>query len=362
MINNTAIAIGSGLVARDLNGGLPTNWQDQTTPSIDAEFADALSNFTLSAPTVESGFTVLSLVYKFQASVGHLLAIGDHGLLLDTAADRSLQFVVTNVVVNEITIDRPIDHVFPIATTLGRKTAIDMAVNGWGGAIGNERIFSVRSGATPSDFTRYILNMIHSSSGDDSLFGNLPALARGLVLRIKNGYSETVWTFKTNGDIRRFCFDVTYSDKAGPGVFGTSARMSFAGPEKHGVAHRISGTSVIQWLVQDDLTGLDGLWLVGQGHKTSTIDEPATAGCPILIPVPSGIWTPAAINITSGQISIGKFRPKYLWTYCNTGDPAPAGLSLARGFNMTDMPISSKVPIDVYVYSRLFSGSVIVDR
>ena len=247
---------------RESNGGVPVNIQDQTTEPLDALFAQSISNFTLSADTVASGITQPSLVYDFTATAGHGIAPGDEVLILDVVGNKSFFAVVIAVVVNTITVDRPIDHVYPSATSLGRIVTTEMSVNG----SVTEQIFSLRSGSVPTDVTRFMVSMVMSSAGDDSLFGNLAALSRGLVLRIVNGFQKTIFTFKTNGDIRQFCYDLEYSDKAGPGKFGLGARISFAGPDKHGVALRIEGVDVIQWIVQDDLTGLDSLQVTAQGH------------------------------------------------------------------------------------------------
>ena len=247
----------------DENGNVEVVLQDQVTEPIDALFAQSISNFTISADTTASSAT--SLNYDFAATAGHGIITGDEILLLDTVGDRALQAVVTNVVTNTITIDRPIDHIYPSASTLGRIVTTEMAVDG----SSTPQIFTVRAGTTPIDFTRFILTMLDGTAMDDGKFGGLTALANGLVFRICNGFQKTVFNFKTNSDIKQFCYDLQYSDKAPAGEFGLSARISFAGQEKHGVAIRVSDDSVIQWVVQDDLTELISLKGSAQGHKTN---------------------------------------------------------------------------------------------
>lgn len=244
------------------NGSIDVNIQDQSTKPIDTYFLQSVTNFTLSAPTVASGTTQTSLVYTFTATTGHGITAGNEILLLDTIADTDFYANVMSITNDIITVDRPIENVFPSATTLGRIVTSEMAVDG----STTEQIFTVRGGADAFDITRILLQMTHASAGDDSKFGGITALDRGLVFRVADGFQKNIFNFKTNGDIRAFCFDIAYSDKAGGGANGTGARITFAGQSKHGVTLRISGNDVLQWIVQDDLTGLDSLKIVAQGH------------------------------------------------------------------------------------------------
>lgn len=236
--------------------------QDQTTPPSDPLFAKELSPFTIAAPTVAS--TVSVLEYDFTATAGHGIVITDEILLLDTASGRSIECVVIGVVGDVITIDRPIDHIFPTATTLGRIITTNMAVNG---SI-TPQVFAIRAGNVPIDYNRFLLTMLSATSMDDGKFGSRTALTRGLVLRVVNGYQLTIFNFKTNADIKQFCYDVNYSVKAAAGTYGLSSRISFNGADKHGVPIRISGDSVLQWIVQDDLSSMIAVKASAQGSLT----------------------------------------------------------------------------------------------
>ena len=245
------------------NGGIPVNLQDQTSPPIDALFAQSISDFTISVDTVASGID--TIVTTFEATAGHGILIGDEVLLLDPDGDWSFYAEVLNVAINTITVDRPIDYSFPSATSLCRIVTTEMAVDG----SVTPQIFSVRAGANPSDFTRFMITMTDDSSMDDSRFGGLPALTRGLAFRIVNSFQKTIFSFKANQEIKQFCYDVDYSSKAPAGQFGLSARISFAGQEKHGVALRIKDNDVIQWVVMDDLTDLISMKISAQGHDVT---------------------------------------------------------------------------------------------
>lgn len=246
---------------REKNGGIPVNIQDQTSEPIDAFFAQSILNFTLSSDTVASGIT--SLVYSFDATPGHGIAPEDEILLLDPTGNRSFFAIVKTVVVDNIGVDRPIDHVFPSATALGRIVTTEMAVNG---SLVSPEIFSLRSGSIATDITRVLISMLDSSSMDDGLFGGIPALDNGLVFRIVNGFQKTIFCFKTNGEIKQFCYDLSYADRAPAGKFGLSSRITFGGQSKHGVTLRIQDTDVLQWIVQDDLTDLDSMKIAAEGH------------------------------------------------------------------------------------------------
>ncbi len=253
-------------IISSLNTGLDVNPQNQITPPIDALFIESISSFTLSADTGVSGTT--SLVQTFEAAPGHGIVVGNELLLLDASSDRSLQVVAVGVSTDTITIDRPLDHDFTAAATLGSITNSNMAV---AGSIASPRIFTLKAESIPYDFTRFLLTMRSATSMDDAKFGGITALTNGVIFRMIGDFQKTIFNFKTNQEIKQFCHDVTYAPKAPSGEYGLSARLSFNGPEKHGAPLRIRGLNVIQWIVQDDLTGL--LAFVGSSQGRETQEE-----------------------------------------------------------------------------------------
>jgi hypothetical protein len=245
------------------DGSLDVNLQDQVTPPIDTYFLQSLSNFNLAVDTVASGIEVGDLVYTFTATAGHGIAPADEILLLDVAGDRSFYAEVLGVVGNVITVDRPIDHIFPSANALGRIVNSNMNVDGSGTPV----IFSLRAGSTPIDFVRFLLTMTDDANMDDSTFGSRVRLTRGMVLRIVNGFQETIFNWKTNGEIAQWCYDTKYPDKKPAGEYGFNARTTFGGPSKHGVVLRIGTGDVIQIIVQDNLTSQTSIKWSAEGHK-----------------------------------------------------------------------------------------------
>lgn len=251
------------LMCVESNGGAAVNIQDQTSEPIDAYFVREISSFTLAADTLMS--TPTTLQYAFTATAGHGLISGNELILLDVVGDRALQAIATNVVGNVITLDRPIDHVYPSATSLARITSSDMAVDGSVTPV----IFTFRAGTDPVDGVRLLLTGLDSTAMDFSTFGGQAALTNGLVLRIVNGFQKTIFNFKTNREIAQFCYDVNLEAKAPAGQHGLAVRISFGGQDKHGIVLRLSGDSVLQWIVQDNLTLQDALQASLEGHKVT---------------------------------------------------------------------------------------------
>jgi len=224
-------------------------------------FNKSISNFTLAQNTGKS--TLDTLIYTFVATGGHGIDSLDEVLLLDVVGDRSFQAVVKNVSDDTITIDRPIDNIFPSATSLGRIVTSNMAVDG----SVTPQIFTFRAGTKPINITRTIIQILgDNTTMDDGKFGNLPALTNGLVFRIIDGYQKTLYNFKTNADIKLFCYDVNYSANAPAGNTGLTARITFSGQDKHGMAIRVTDSTAIQWVIQDDLTGLVNMQSTVEGH------------------------------------------------------------------------------------------------
>jgi hypothetical protein len=58
-----------------------------------------------------------------------------------------------------------------------------------------------------------------------------------------------------------------YTDRTAQGQFGTGARITFGGQSKHGVVIRLSELDALQFIVQDNLTGLTSLKIVAEGHE-----------------------------------------------------------------------------------------------
>ena len=250
-------------VITEESGCRPVCVQDQTTPPIDNYFAQEISAFTLAADTTAA--TPTTVPKTFTATTGHGILALDELLLLDVGQNRSFYCVATAVAGDLITIDRSLDESYISATTLGRIVTTEMAVDG---SI-TPQIFTARAGDVPIDMVRFIITMLDSTSMDSSRFGGGPPLPNGLTFRILNHFKKTIFNFKTNGDIKQFCYDLDYDPRAPAGFYGLASRTTFGGPSKHGVVLRIGADDYLQWVVQDDLTGLETLRISLMGHETT---------------------------------------------------------------------------------------------
>jgi len=232
---------------------------DNDTEIIDNFFAETLGNFLVAQDTVASGLTAATLVYTFEAVVGHGLLAGDEVLLI--ATDRSLYAVVITAGTTTIEIDRPIDFVYPAG--IGLEINTNMAVDG----SVTPRIFKLRAGITPIFLRRSILTMITEDEADDTTFGDLPELTRGLVFRYVNGIQKTQYNWKKNGDFAQWAFDLSYTPANKKSEYGVRTRLTWGGLDKHGVVYELEGDAEAQYVVQDDLTGLVEIRAVAEGNK-----------------------------------------------------------------------------------------------
>jgi hypothetical protein len=242
------------------NGGFDVNMQDQTTPSFDLFFTRPVGD-----PTTLSQASVIN-EYTLELTDATDFVQGTYvGAFSGTG--RYYFGEVLSKSVNQITLDTPLDFAFDVATTQVLPTSRDMNVDGSGTPV----TFSIQAGTSGLiiDLTRLIVSMTHGTAGDDGLYGNLPKLARGLVLRRVDGNIRNYWNIKDNGEWANLSYDVSYPIRSGGGgTFGTRSRYSWAGPDKHGVAIRLGPGESLDAIVQDDLRGLTSKRMLVAGHET----------------------------------------------------------------------------------------------
>jgi len=241
----------------ETNGGVPVNIQDQTTSILDWNLTQHLNDVTLATDTTVDNDTIT-------LEAGHGVVVGNWLEFFEGA--YFLQVEVKAVVTNTITLAMPIDQPFTTGASV-RRTQSDLAVDG---SVTPVTFSFVPGGTNKYDIVRAILHIEHTSAGDDSLFGNLPALTNGLYFRKKNAVYKNLFNAKDNGEFRHRAFDLEYGDssKAGPGAYSTTSRRTFGGQNKNGVVIRVdpAQTEEIQAIVRDNLTTLTHLHIVIQGH------------------------------------------------------------------------------------------------
>jgi hypothetical protein len=231
--------------------------QDQTTQIITAQVFRVVGQFTLAANVVKDTRT-------FTVVAGHAIQSGH--LVCFQYLDNFMQAIVTNVSTNTITIDTLFDYAFVSGQTCNHGT-LNMNVDGSTTPV----VFQVgpvnlMSGVS-WDITQLRFSMTDDVAMDDSKFGGISTLTRGLLIRQHNGVDHNIATVKSNGDFTQYGFDIVYSDKAPAGVYGIRGSRKFSGNENSGVVIRLnSGSDVLQVIVQDNLTALSGLYCTVIGH------------------------------------------------------------------------------------------------
>ena len=211
---------------------------------------------TLAANTV-AGDTGIVLDDATAFSVGDTIAISNG--TIETTFPQ-----ITAIVTNTLTLDRPLDFAYSIGYDV-EVVHTDLKTDIGTLAVPISHIIKPHIGQV-WHIERVILSMTHTSAAADSTFGDITALTNGVVVRaFINGQYGTFTVWKNNRDIRLDMYDMEYTDKAGPSLFGTHARGSF---NRIGVTVRLDGDEgdYLEVLVQDNLQGLSSLLINGQGH------------------------------------------------------------------------------------------------
>ena len=131
-------------------------------------------------------------------------------------------------------------------------------------------IFEATPGTdTRIDIMRMLFTIASSVAPDDSKFGGIAALTNGVHIRrnINNGASYlTLGIWRINEDMKLAMYNVDYNTKAGGGNHGTNGRWSIF--EGTGAVLNIddASTESIEFVIQDDLTGLVSFKAFLQGH------------------------------------------------------------------------------------------------
>lgn len=230
---------------------------DQTSSSI-KYYASKVSG----APMTLASNTVVG-AYTLTMTAGHTFANGDEIFIVNP--NRVFYAVVLNVATNTLTLDRPIDYIF----TAARSTVFEISTNMIVDGSSTPQIFSIATNVSSTDvlhITGYRLNIIDGTAMDDSTFGGIVALTRGLVFRKINadGTNFVYWSAKTNGDLGILIDNMTYSAKAPAGKYGVSFESKLK--DSTGVVIELNPGDSLQVIVQDNLTGLDSLKVLFYGH------------------------------------------------------------------------------------------------
>ena len=188
---------------------------------------------------------IVSVIYGIQSTFSKILGIIGNGVYLDLPLDNpmyigdSVEVVSTDLAV-----------LGTIATPVSFKIRVNNAADTW-------------------HIQSFILNLVHTGAGDDSMFGDIVGgLLNGCVLRAYNPTDGTYGTFThwhTNGDIRMDMAAMIYTDKAGGGAHSTSGDGAIK--QRTGAVPALAGRGTyLELLIQDDLRILVSGKLKAQGH------------------------------------------------------------------------------------------------
>ncbi|MCK4883584.1 MAG: hypothetical protein KAS30_01810, partial [Candidatus Diapherotrites archaeon] len=216
---------------------------------------------TLSAP-IALDDTILSVSSTTGMAAGLILGVVN--------PDGSFFFssIISFVVDTSVTVDTPSDTIIQTANTSILVATDEMT--SLGGTLASPVIYQIAGVGAGSgieiDITRVMGVIEDDDAMNNSLFGGEPALTNGVVLRHTDGDRTNYWNVKTNGDLKRICFDANY-DASGPAAsqYNISFRNSYAGEDKHGVNIRIKPGETLEVWIQDPMAN-DSFKMNAQGH------------------------------------------------------------------------------------------------
>lgn len=256
-----------------IHRGIDVNNQDQTTDDIIVRFNQVQESTTLSEDGAIDDRS-LTLADATGAIAGRYI------ILFHPGSERFTPFFqVGEAVGNVITIDGPLDFDYPAGTFVDISIT-NMAVDG---SI-TPQIFGLRgTGAPPGvdinfHMTRIIISCLTATAVDLSKFGDLDALVNGLQLRSRNNRFKNSFNVKTNREIDAI-FGTDWKPYSAQnlqqGQHGFTARLTYAGMEKIGVAKELPIGTDFETIVQDNLLAAQSssrqitlLEIIAEGHIT----------------------------------------------------------------------------------------------
>lgn len=251
----------SGDTAKVTNGGLDINIQDQHTQAFDLHMGKGNGATTISAAAVVDTYTL-----TLTSTVGFVA--GGSIILVDFLGEAFVATQIGAPAGSVITVDTPINRVYAIGTLIA-PVNLNLAVDG----SVTRQIFAIGpiGSAFEFDITRLLGYIQDGTVMDDGKFGGITALTNGCVFRryiASSGTYQNFWNVKTNGDLALIGYDFSYTDKPPAGTsYGARFRITYAGQAKHGVTIRLEDGDILQFIVQDDLTGLEKFHVMAQGHR-----------------------------------------------------------------------------------------------
>ena len=210
-------------------------------------------------------------------------SVGSYVVMYNTDIKRFYVGYVLAINTNTLTMDSPIDAMFPVGSLVG-SSETNMAVDG----SVTEQVFGIRGTASSVPFqqafdvTRILIHCETTGAVSLDTFGDIAGgITNGLVLRVRsvNSSGETeyrnVFNVKTNGELAGITLDWNPYEADNPvqGQNGFTARLTFSGSDKLGTIIRLRPGEDLEFIVQDNLSTLQVLEVVAEGHVSDLEDS-----------------------------------------------------------------------------------------
>jgi len=200
---------------------------------------------------------------------GAAFSVSDKIKLTENGGSTSYEtgfFVINNIATNTLTLDRPIDNTY---TTNADVEIVEDNMNVIG-SLGSPILYELKP--PPSGdmsqwhIDRVLLTATDAVAMDDGKFVSIAALTNGLTMRENKSVGfHTITNWKTNEDMRRTFYDLTYTSKAPAGQNGLVGRFS---NKLFDVIYALDGAlnDTLEILIQDDLSDLTTFKVMAEGH------------------------------------------------------------------------------------------------
>jgi len=199
---------------------LPVFVQDQTTNPLSVPLLRTLNTTTLTA-TGAIGDTEVAL------TAGHGTVVGNTLQISDPTSGLFLQAQVLAVVVNDVTLDQPLNFAYSTTDPVVISDNSMLVV----GTLTAPIIFSVLPLSTHAgDMLKLIIDIRSGSDMDFSTFGSETALVNGCVVRVlqNDGNFRNLFNFKSNGDFIHQGFDHQFLlPKGGNTIRGFTSKVTW---------------------------------------------------------------------------------------------------------------------------------------
>ena len=244
------------------SGALDTHDADVHREIVNRQFYQQTATTTTFSIASSAGDTQINLTSATGFAVGDYLHLEKANTHTDNPHPR-----ITALAGTVATLDRPLDYDYAIGDEI-TKSLISMNVDG---SVTSQSFRVKPLTGQVMHITEFGIALTHSSAGDNGLFGNLTALTNGVVIRRYDGTTSsfntlTIW--KENGDIHMDAGNISYPSRSGGGggAYGTNSSGSIK--EITGAIGYLDGTAgdYLEFLVQDDLTGLSSFKVKAHGH------------------------------------------------------------------------------------------------